>query len=280
MSDVIDLTEIQPGLYQNITHNQYHRDLPRDIVSNSYLSRLNECPAKALIPVEDSPILTFGRAMHCFVLEGADIFWNEFAVSPKFDRRTKEGKAGSVKFEADNFGKSIINEEEYAMIKDMARAVLSHPTARELLVDGCAEQTAIWIDEETGIRCKCRPDLVPHGDHGTLVDLKGMAGVAPHEFTRSVVAHGYARQAGMYAEGVYQVTGKIIDIFAFIAVEKEPPYRVEVYTLAKCFLGWGYDEFHRLLRLEKQCREQGFYPHYSCPGATDLFLPKYLSNPD
>ena len=43
-------------------------------------------------PPEDTASLLFGRAVLKFVLEKDD-FFNEFAVAPLVDRRTKEGKA-------------------------------------------------------------------------------------------------------------------------------------------------------------------------------------------
>ena len=68
------------------------------------------------------------------------------------------------------------------------------------------------------------------------------------------------------------------DRFILIAVESELPYRVEVYNLDSDFLGWGYDEFHRLMRLEKKCRDQGIYPHFQNPGIIDLMKPGYLTS--
>jgi hypothetical protein len=67
-------------------------------------------------------------------------------------------------------------------------------------------------------------------------------------------------------------------VFAFIAVEKEPPYRVEVYTLDIDFVQYGWLEFHRLLQIEKECREKNFWPHYVNAGAEELTKPPYVQN--
>ena len=261
-----------PGVYDNISIRDYH-ELPS--VSNSYLGRL-EPPAKAKLPFEETPTLLFGRACHSFILEGKEAFDKEFAVSPKYDRRTKEGKMLSAQFEAAAFGKSVINEEDYQIIGEMANAVLSHPTAQDLLVKGMSEQTVIWIDEETGIICRCRPDFETTTVEGVLADFKTTADASEHAFKRSVVAYGYDRQASMYKEGVFMATKKQYDIFTFIVGEKEPPYRVEVYTLDINFMQHGFDEFHRLLRIEKECRKNNFWPHYQNAGATELIAPMYL----
>jgi len=59
-------------------------------------------------------------------------------------------------------------------------------------------------------------------------------------------------------------------------VEKKEPYRVEVYTLDVEFVDYGFKEFKRLLYLEKQCRDNNFWPHYVNAGAETLTRPAYL----
>ncbi|MBW2645068.1 MAG: hypothetical protein JRE23_02615 [Deltaproteobacteria bacterium] len=63
-------------------------------------------------------------------------------------------------------------------------------------------------------------------------------------------------------------------------MEDKPPYRTEVYTLDKDFLKWGYNEYKRLLLIEKECRDAGFYPHYQNAGAVELTKPNYLQSYD
>ena len=52
-------------------------------------------------PQEDTQALLFGRAAHKYILETYD-FYNEFAVAPNCDRRTKEGKETLNKFVAES----------------------------------------------------------------------------------------------------------------------------------------------------------------------------------
>jgi hypothetical protein len=260
-----------PGVYTGISSKEYHA-LP--YVSNSYLSRLAQCPAKAKLPFEETPTLLFGRAFHSLTLEGEDAFFREFAVMEKVDKRTKEGKAYAAQFEIDNIGKDVISEDDRIVIYDMAQAVMSHPTAGEIIKRGIPEQSIFWQDEATGIMCKCRPDNDP--DCLVLADLKSTADASEHAFKRSMVTYGYARQAAMYNEGIFYATDKKIEQFVFIACEKEPPYRVEVYVPDMEFIGWGYDEYRKLLDVELACRKAGKWPHYQNPGAQDIFCPMYL----
>lgn len=262
-----------PGIYTGISAKDYHT-LPKEIVSNSYLSRLNKCPAAAHVPIEDTPTLIFGRAVHSYVLEGPEAFFQEFAVPPVCDRRTTVGKQLWAEFQSANEGKTLIAEEDFVTITEINDSVRNHPTAGLWLSNGVSEQTAIWQDEETGIMCKCRLDRNPL--NGVLLDLKTTEDASEYAFARSVQNYGYARQGAFYTEGVSKATGEKHDAFAFIAVEKKAPYRCEVYVLAPEYLSWGWTQVHRLLRTEKECRDKNHWPNYQVAGAQDLLLPGYL----
>jgi hypothetical protein len=264
---------MKPGIH-DISEEEYH-SLPLEIVSNSYLSRLNGCPASARVKMKDSETLIFGRAVHSYVLEGEAIFNARFSVAPTCDKRTTAGKQLWAKHMADNLGKTPLKEEEFVKIFGIDRAVKSHPFAGELLACGMPEQTAIWFDKKTGITVKCRPDWIPAG-HNIIVDLKTCQSAEEYAFSKSVSTYRYFQQAGMYSEVYSKASGDPIDSFIFIAVEKEFPFRTEVYVMDPDYLAWGKTEYHRLLRKEKGCRDNGSYPHYVNSGATDLFMPKYL----
>lgn len=265
--------EIALGIYDNIPYRKY-QELP--YVSNSYLGRLASCPAKALVPREDTPALIFGRAVHCYILEGKRTFNKEFVIAPDIDKRTKDGKEEWDTFLKKAKDKTIISSTDFKTICDMKDSILKHPFAPILLKEGVSEQTVIWRDDETEIICKCRPDRVPSGDKGVLVDLKTTNDASEKAFTHAVINYGYARQAAFYMDGITKATGMTFDAFVFIVVEKEPPYRVEVYELDMEFIGWGYEKYKELLRLEKQCRQNGRYPHYQNAGASVIYKPNYL----
>ncbi len=264
---------MEPGLYPNISHKEYHA-LER--VSNSYLGRLDKCPASAKLPSEETAALIFGRAFHCYTLEGQEAFKKEFAVAPQCDRRTKAGKAVFEDFETLHPNHTILTQADLETIEGMYNAVAFHPFASKLLTEGRSEISVLWTDEETGLDCKCRPDRIPDGDHGVIVDVKTVRDASEYGFQKSVVNYGYARQAGMYTEGYNSVCSGKVDAFVFICVEKEPPYRTEVYVLDDDFVEWGRNEFHRLLNIEKECRQKEFYPHYRNAGAGQIMMPAYL----
>jgi len=266
------------GIINGLSHDEYHAMV--DVVSNSYLGRLDIVPAAAKIQREETPALTFGRAFHCYVLEGVDQFYKSFVVADKRGKQKKEDKAywEDLRFTAEWKGIKIIEHDDFVTIEGMGDAIKRHPFASKLLAEGISETSIFWTDEETGLPCKCRPDRIPDGSKGVILDLKSTRNASDMAFKRDCINYGYAREAGIYCEGFSKATGANFNdlIFAFIVCEKEPPYRTEVYSLSTEFLDYGYMEFHRLLQIEKECRDKNFWPHYKCANATELDKPGYV----
>lgn len=273
---------MENGIYYNIPSKEYHSW--SDIVSNSYLGKLSVVPAKAKLPQEETEAMKFGRAFHTYILE-YEKFNEEFIVPDFFP--TKPNKRSTQKtidtykeWERDLLGKQALTKDDLETIDKMRDAIANHPFASKLLAEGVSETTIIWTDDDTGLQCKVRPDRIPSGEKGVILDLKSTSNASPYSFRNDCIKYGYARECGMYMEGFSRVKNALFKdlIFAFIAVEKEPPYRVEVYTLDIDFVQYGWLEFHRLLQIEKECREKNFWPHYVNAGAEELTKPPFAKN--
>ena len=271
MSDIPKKIILEPGIYSDISNEDYHNKI--EGVSNSWLGEFKYCPAKAMLKrTSEADHFVFGRAFHTLTLEGAVAFNKEFAVSPdppcpadrkpKGWRSTNEYKAVVESFKAKNAGKSFISLEDYKHLKGMDNSVKSHPLSKEVLKSGIAEQTIIWIDEDTGLRCKCRPDWIPTGDNNTLADLKSAKNAAYHPFKRSMWDYGYDRQAAFYLDGYNAATGSEFDAFVFPAVEKKPPYLTGCYPVGEESMTKGREEYKKLLGQVKKCIETGHWPSY------------------
>jgi exodeoxyribonuclease VIII len=271
---------MKPGIYDNISFPEY---LKIEAVSNSYLGRLDKCPASAKVPFVDTPALVLGRAVHTLVLEGEEAFNQRYIKGLDLEKKKNVDKETWAEFYLKHLDKEVLDMEAYQKVRDIRDAVYSHPMAKDLLKEGVSEQTIIWRDPETGLLCKCRPDLSPDPAKKALIDLKTTRDASPRAFTRSIIDYGYARQSRIYLDAVnYHGKGlkaggsNKYDAFIFIAVETKAPYRVEIYMLDKEFLDYGLSEYQRLMQIEVECQENDFWPHYSSEGIETLVKPKYL----
>ena len=257
-------------------------------VGHSGLVRLMRSPAHFRSYLETPPSPTsamqIGSAFHAFLLE-PEKFEQEFAVAPKFDRRTKDGKAASEAWEAENAGKTALSADQMAAIEQMAASVRAHAGAAMMLGRGLAEMSGFWIDQETGIECKVRPDwLVTMEVSGSydlvtsIVDVKTCTDASLDGFSRSIANLGYDLQAAFYQDGVKALTGRKVP-FYFLAVEKDPPYAVAVYQASEEMIEVGRSKYRAALELLKWCRDNDRWPAYQPNGEIETInLPRWATN--
>lgn len=212
---------------------------------------------------EETPALLEGRAAHKLILE-PDTFFNEFAIVPKCDRRTKEGKEIYAAFMEESEGKDILTDESMIKIREMAEAMLQNKTAVKFL-KGEHEKSFFWTDTQTGELCKVRPDCLAEVDGKKyIVDYKTTESCADGHFERSVRKYGYKFQAGMYREGVFQNTFDDYG-FVFVAQEKKPPYAVRVFICNEDFINEGYEQFRQAINTYHWCKENNKWYGYEGP---------------
>lgn len=215
--------------------------------------------------------MVLGNALHTFVLEPQE-FHKRYYVWQKQNKATKAGKlawANAVTAASQN-NLTIINNEQYNQIQEMYAAIRENSTASGLIDGAKYEQSLFWVDKETGLSCKARPDIWQSGFIG---DLKTCATAAPRAFERAIHDYGYHVQAAIIREAVLRCTGELINDFVFIAIEKTPPYAVCCYGLDSVALEVGHNIFHETLTSIKACTELNEWPSY--PDAY-IGLPKWV----
>jgi len=250
-------------------------------ISRSELWRIHESPEKFKWyrenPQESTPALLFGQVVHKLLLEPDD-FETEFAVAPKVDRRTANGKKDWAEFCEIAEGKQVVQAEMYQQAVEMVTTAMSNSLIKSLLA-GQHETPFFWTDEMTGEDCKCRTDaLVEIGNDLLIVDYKTCTDASNDGFLRSATKYGYTLQAAMYSEGVEQNTGRK-PLFVFIAQEKNPPYAVNILQADEKFVEYGYDQFREYLGTYHYCKESGnWFGFLGREGILNtLSLPSYMT---
>lgn len=237
-------------------------------ISKSGLDDIARSPAhfyaRRLDPNREPRVATkamdFGTAVHAAVLE-PERFEADYIIAPKFDRRTKAGKAAAEDFEEQNRGRLWLPRDEYDACRRIRDTVRGNSVVSLVLDKGAAEQSMFWTDPETGVACKCRPDWLS-GDGAVIVDVKTTEDARAEAFARSIVTYRYFVQAPFYLDGVEQTTGTAPDIFAFIAVEKSPPYAVALYFADSQMVEFGRAEYRRNLQAYKAARDSNAWVAY------------------
>ena len=261
-----------------MTEREYRKS---PAISRSELWHIRESPQKFKYykenPPAPTPALLFGQVFHKMLLEPVT-FDDEFVVAPEVNRLTKDGKQMWEAFVADHEKQTIIPEEMYAKAKEMCEAVKSEPLAVKLL-NGAAEVPFFWTDEMTGEDCKCRVDVLnTEYSQPIIVDAKTTADASTESFIRSAINYGYDFQAAMYSEGVEKNIGKK-PLFVFIAVEKDPPFSINILQADELMLRRGYDLFREYIGIYHDCKMTGNFYGYlgKLNQINNLALPAYLA---
>lgn len=261
-----------------MTENEYRK---HPAISRSELWHIRESPQKFKYykenPPEPTTSLMFGQVFHKMLLEPVT-FDDEFVVAPEVNRRTKDGKQMWEAFVADHENQTIIPEEMFARAKEMCESVKREPLAVKLL-NGAAEVPFFWTDEMTGEACKCRVDVLnTEYSQPIIVDVKTTADASTDSFIRSAINYGYDFQSAMYSDGVEKNIGKK-PLFVFVAVEKEPPYAVNILQADELMLRRGYDLFREYIGIYHDCKVSGNWYGYlgRLNQINNLALPSYLA---
>ena len=252
-----------------------------DGVSHSQLVKLKNSPEKFKYlqehPEEPTESLIFGQAFHMYVLQ-RDIFNDNFAIAPECDRRTTPGKKIWNDFCESSQGKTVITSKTLEQIEEMTKKLLSDEIVRTLL-NGDHEKEFFWTDKIIDEKCKCRVDcLTLVNDQRIIVDLKTTDNAETSAFMKSALKYGYHTQAAMYRDGVKANIGKECE-FVFIAIEKKPPYSINVLQADDLFLKYGRDEYKRLLTIYHDCKTNDrWYGYNGKDGIINILgLPVWLA---
>ena len=222
--------------FANLPDERYHNDIVA--MSSGQLKKIMESPAhfkSACLagPGEPTPAMRLGGIIHKAILEGPE-FRRRYKIMPEFSG--KGSKAAKEEWIAAHPGAIIISADEEQQIAGMLESVMAHPLSAALL-SGCQDRIEIsGFFNHQGVRCKMRADVWRKDD--LIVDLKTTQSAAERDFMKDAWNLNYPIQASWYTMGAEKITKRRHD-FAYIAVEKTPPYPVAVYTAGAAFLTAG-----------------------------------------
>ena len=254
-----------PCAIENLPENIYHADpVQGGSLSYSGMKEILKSPAHYRhymdTPRVEKPAFDYGHIVHALVL-GTDL---QVVELPFTDYRTKAAREARDDVYA--AGNTPLKEGELDPLKEVAEAVLAHPTARALFEnDGATELSMFAPDPTTGVWVRGRADKVSQWDDATvLVDLKTTPDADPREFNRKGIAgFRYYLQAHVYGQ-LWKWThdGQPTPEMLFVAVSKTEPHLVSVNRLDWAYEDLGQTAMRTALDTYKWCLNTGEWPGY------------------
>jgi exodeoxyribonuclease VIII len=200
-----------------------------------------------------------------------------FVVTPKIDRRTKEGKLQAIIFERDNEGKIVLTLEEYQDAIACVQALNNHAEFATIMAQPRRVEVGHHFDL-FGHRFKAKPDCIIDSMK-LIIDIKTTDDASPHRWQWSAVDYGYHRQAFIYQKAI-EAARSAVYRFIFAVVEKPKPSTrgipptVALYELDADAIGMGYQDARNLVtEYEHRLETNNWQQPYSS-GIVPLRLPK------
>jgi hypothetical protein len=202
-------------------------------------------------------IFDFGTAAHLLLLEPQ--FDERLAVIDAPDWRTNAAKDAREAARID--GKIPLLTKHAEIVRWMRDAMMDHPACAEAFTaPGVNEQSHFWIDQETGVWCRSRPDRAV--SPRWLVDYKTAASANPSDFGRTAFKLGYHQRAAWYLDGWEALTGETETEYLFVLQEKEAPFLVAPIRLHPDDILHGRRANREALRTFARCLERNHWPDY------------------
>ena len=227
---------------------------------------LTSCPAAFQWAVnndadESSEAQRLGTAVHALTLQTA-------TVELKQDGRTTEGKRHNAECEAR--AHIMLGRDDYQHAAGMWAVVdplLSSLGVKVNLCTHVIERPIQWQDADTGMICKCRPDVIGMRN-GLLLDIKTARNAKLPAFAHASYQYGYHQQMAYYRMGAAS-QGVIVTNVVLLVVESKPPYLTVAYPMSEAALSRGEADMRRALQLVAECKRTNQWPGLP-DGAIDL----------
>lgn len=273
----------EPGIYTDVTIEDYHSD--RDWVSATGFKRAKKSMSEYRLYLdgywddEKKSHFDFGNACELYLLD-QKIFNEKVAVAPVSEwlKEVKEanGKLVSPKaskhykelegeFMEENKSKYIISDtgDESLEIIQIISARCRNDEWISLLLNNVQYQNSLyWIDKNTGVKVKTRPDMSQIKSN-SLINIKTCSDASEESFSRDLAKYSYPLQGCVEISGA-EATGLMdkVEHYFWLVLEKTAPFNVQLYEFDMGDVNVIMDEYHYTLRKIKKSQETNIWPGY------------------
>lgn len=273
---------VEPGIY-NIDITSYHQD--KSWISSTGIIHAKRSLSEYKLYLDgfydenDALHFSFGNAVELYLIDEAGFFdkvavapeskWIEEALAYKPDlkspRSSKTFQDYKKEFEKENEGKYIIpdtGEQSFEAVEVLCARCKSDEWISKIIKGAEYQNSIYWIDPETGLQMKTRPDLI-NRELGIVIDIKTTLDGSPDDFSRTLAKLDYPIQGCVQIEGAQQ-SGLIpkVERYFWLVLEKNAPFNATLYEFDMSDVLVVMDELHYQLRKLKGAYENDYWPGY------------------
>lgn len=228
------------GAILDLSNKDYHGELCKEYYSSTQLKYMHSNSpehfnakyiAKTLEKDKTTDALILGSLVHCLALAPKE-YAQEFALIPKIDRRTKEGKEFWEKFAVEHAGKMAITQEVKDKADRMVDSLMSKSFIRRFLEVSVNEASLFWQCPFSGLNLRAKIDAMTGDAFG---ELKTTSSANPINFSKQLDNLSYDLSARHYQIGIQEVLKLDMENFYFFCVENEEPYTTQYYCVPEEF---------------------------------------------
>ena len=258
------------GIRADIGINEYHGS--GGISKSGLWTIYNKSPAHYRYG-DDRPTKakSFGEVAHTALLEPERLEKDYACLPESHNGVTKEGK--QIVADIKESGRTPVKHADWVAALYVRQRLLADPIVKKVMKDAVFENSAYWNDKETGVLCRCRPDIYSPSLK-MMVDLKTCRDASNYAFSRTVEEYGYHVQDAFYRDGWTKAGGGDVDAFIFIAVESASPQVYQIFELDQFDRDDGHAIARSALRTYADCLEKDEWRGYSS-GVVSIGRPKW-----
>lgn len=257
----------KPGIYKNLPNELYHKSIG---LSNSQMDYLLPpyCPKmywyhelSGKVARKETSAFDIGSAVHTLVFEPDEFKKRFYCVQEVPKKTTTLGKAAYEAMLQKAAGRIILDKAEQDQAYWMAGNVTSHAMWKSVKgsESGCVEDSLAWIDAESGILLRSRPDF--YTDE-IIIDLKTTKDSSPYAFQKAVTDYSYHRQGALAIDGLSILKERAYAYVILFVVDKNPPHFVRCYVLKDNAINQGRYEYKYAAYQYKECLHSGSWSSF------------------
>ena len=249
-----DVFSIEPADFYHSQRSKY--------LSSHQLINFMKCPLlyhkklNGQIEDTDSNAYLTGRAAHVQILEGREVYQQEFAMGGPINPTTGKPYGSLTKTFADwrkKQSRPVLTFNQMDLVDQMATAVALNDRAVELIACGIAE--GVVREDYCDLPCQIRLDWF--NPHRGIVDLKTCDDLS--WFEADARRYKYPNQMAFYQAVLKEAIGNYVPVH-LIAVEKKQPFRCGLWRVSDDCLAMARQDNEAAIDRLKSCHNKGIWP--------------------